>query len=126
MYDNLKILYIEDSENDTLLMNLALKDLCQNIHSERADNKAELKKMLKKDVWDVIVIDNALPQMTAIEAINLIKSLNIITPLICVSGSDIMSAKEQCLEAGVEVFILKENLKEFVEQIELILLQSFS
>ena len=125
MLDKLKILFIEDSENDALLMKHSLKNICKNIYHERVETKSEIIKIIKKQDWDIIVIDNALPQLTAKEVIELIKKKGIETPLISVSGSEMFNVKDQCLDAGAVAFILKDNLTEFAETIENILKQSF-
>ncbi|MCK5045897.1 MAG: response regulator [Candidatus Heimdallarchaeota archaeon] len=125
MFDKTKILYIEDSENDAVLMTHHLKSICQNIQYKRVETKDELRKILKKETWDVIIIDNALPSMTALDAISLIKKKGVDTPMICVSGSGMFDIKDQCIEAGAKAFILKDNAEEFVKVIEEILKQCF-
>lgn len=121
MFEKLKILYIEDSENDAVLMTHHLKSICQNIQYNRVETKDELGKILKKEKWDIIIIDNALPSMTAIDAISLIKKRGVDIPMVCVSGSGMFDLKDQCIEAGAKAFILKDNSEEFVKVIEEIL-----
>jgi len=125
MYDKLKILYIEDSENDAVLLTHHLRNLCENIKFERVESKSELNNILKKEKWDVIVIDNSLPTLTALEAIELIKKKNIDSPMICVSGTELQDIRNQCLEAGAKAFILKDNSDEFVKTVEEILKHCF-
>lgn len=125
MYEKLKILYIEDSENDAVLLTHHLRSLCKNIHFSRVESKSELTNELKKEKWDVIIIDNALPAMTALEAIELIKKKGVEIPMICVSGSEMFDIKDQCIAAGAEAFILKDNSEEFVKAVEEILEQCF-
>ena len=117
MFNKLKILYIEDNEDDMILMNHSLKEICQNIYHQRVDNKYDLAYLLESEKWDVVIIDNSLPQMTSLEAINLIKNRKIDIPMICVSGSDFFDLKDQCLEAGAQAFILKKNLENIAETI---------
>ena len=125
MYEKLKILYIEDSENDAVLMTHHLRGLCKDIHYKRVESRTELHKILKKEKWDVIIIDNALPTMTALDAIELIKKKGVDTPMICVSGSEMFDIKDQCIDAGAKAFILKDNSDEFVKIVEDILQQCF-
>ena len=125
MYEKLKILYIEDSENDVVLMTLHLKSICQNIYYKRVESKSELTKVLKKEKWDIIIIDNALPTMTVFDAMDLIKMKNVDIPMICVSGSEMFDIKDQCIDAGAEAFILKDNADEFVKVVENILQRCF-
>ena len=89
------------------------------------ESKSELTKILKKEKWDVIIIDNALPTMTALDAINLIKKKGVDVPMICVSGTEMYDIKDQCIDAGAEAFILKDNSEEFVRAVEEILEKCF-
>ncbi|MBN1328131.1 MAG: response regulator [Candidatus Heimdallarchaeota archaeon] len=125
MFEKIKILYIEDNEDDMVLMNHSLKDICQNIYHQRVDNKYDLAYLLESEKWDIIIIDNSLPQMTSLDAIEIIKERNIDAPMICVSGSDFFELKEKCIDAGAQAFILKENLKEINETIVKIIQQCF-
>ncbi|NHJ85174.1 MAG: response regulator [Asgard group archaeon] len=118
MIEYLKILFIEDSEDDALLMSLTMKNVCSNIDFKRVDTKDKLKEALENKEWDLIIVDNALPQFTAIEAITLINDFNPEIPMICVSGSDIYTMKDQYLEAGAKAFILKDNPKLLTKTIE--------
>jgi CheY-like chemotaxis protein len=125
LYEHLKILYVEDSENDTILMNHMLKDICQNIHYERIDSKEDLIERIKGEKWDMIIIDNALPQFTALEAIEIIKEFKVKVPMICVSGSEMFDVKDKCLDAGADAFLLKDDSETFVKTVEEILQRCF-
>ncbi len=125
MYTKLNILYVEDSENDTVLLTHYLRNICENITYERVESKSELENILKKKKWDIIIIDNALPALTALEAIELIKRKKKAIPMICVSGSELYDIKDRCLDAGAEAFVLKDNSEEFVKAIEKILKKCF-
>ncbi|NHJ87269.1 MAG: response regulator [Asgard group archaeon] len=118
MFEKLKILYIEDNEDDAILMTHSIKAICNNIFYQRVDNKYDLAFLLDSENWDVIIIDISLPQMTALDAINVIKERVIATPMICVSGSSYTDIKDKCIEVGAQAFILKENLAKIVEIIE--------
>jgi CheY-like chemotaxis protein len=125
LFEHLNILYVEDSENDTILMNYQLKDICQNINFERVETKDELKSKIKTKKWHVAIIDNTLPQLTAMDAIEIIKKQNADLPMICVSGSEMFDIKDKCLDAGAKAFILKSETKELVKAVEDILQECF-
>jgi CheY-like chemotaxis protein len=125
VYEKLKILYIEDSENDAVLLTHHLRDLCKNIYYERVESRSELTKFLEKEKWDVIIIDNTLPTMTALDAINLIKKNGVDVPMICVSGTEMYDIKDHCIDAGAKAFILKDNSEEFVRVVDEILQECF-
>jgi CheY-like chemotaxis protein len=87
----------------------------------RVETKKDLKSILKKEEWDIIIIDNALPQLSAIEAIQVIKEMEIDKPMICVSGTEILDVKDQCLKEGAKAFIIKSDKERLVKTVEEIL-----
>jgi CheY-like chemotaxis protein len=111
-------LYVEDTENDAVLMTHHLKNLCQNIHYIRVETKKELQSFLKKEEYDIIIIDNKLPQLTAFEAIKAIKEMNIEIPMICVSGSEMLDVEDQCLAEGAKAFIIKSDKEKLVKTVK--------
>ena len=126
MSESVKILFIEDSEDDALLMTHCLNGLCADIEHQRVESKEELVNVLKDDKWDLIITDNALPQLSGSEAINLIRKKGIKTPIICVSGTDMGNYNQECLDAGAVAFILKDNLDELREVVEKIINELFT
>ena len=116
---NLKILFIEDSENDAILMKHCLNGICADFQYHRVDSKEELLSVLEDDKWDIIITDNSLPQLSGVEVIKLIRKKGIKTPIICVSGTDIVTnTAEACINTGAHAFILKNNLEELKEIVE--------
>ncbi|RLI67590.1 hypothetical protein DRO91_10030 [Candidatus Heimdallarchaeota archaeon] len=118
-----KILFIDDSENDVILLSYSLKEIIQNLESHRVDDLESLKKQLKKEIWDLIIIDNILPTLSLDKAIGLLKERKIKTPIVCVSGVDFPESKKLCTDKIVEAFVLKDEREKFVSTIEKILKQ---
>lgn len=124
LLDQLRILFVEDIENDAVLMTHHLKSICQDIQYMRVESKKELKSILKKEDWDIIIIDNALPQLSAIEAIKLIKEMDIDKPMICVSGTEMLDVQDSCLKEGAIAFLTKSDKVGLVKTVEEILQDS--
>jgi len=124
--ENVNILFIEDSEDDALLMIHCLDGICADIEYQRVESKEELLKVLKEDKWDLIITDNALPQLSGSEAIKLIQKKGIKTPIICVSGSDIGDYPQECLEAGAIAFVLKDDFEELRKVVEQIIIELYN
>ena len=116
MNEIIKILIVEDSEDDVILMTHYIKQKCINMEYTWVDSKSKLISQLESDInWDLAICDNNLPQLTGSDAVSLIaeKSHNI--PVICVSGSAIDGSYNNCLKAGAIAFVEKKNLEELVE-----------
>src|SRR5690349_19528547 len=81
----LRVLFVEDSEPDTLLLLRALqRGGFQTIH-ERVATGRELKANLGKGNWDLILADHAMPSFSATEALALVKRAGLDIPFIIVS-----------------------------------------
>lgn len=106
-----KLLIIDDSENDVLLMIRAINQEISDLEYHRVDSKVTLEATLKMErEWDLIITDNVLPQFSGAEAVDIIRGQGLTMPIICISGSDKGSNLELCLEKGATLFIMKDNL----------------
>jgi len=116
------VLFIEDLEDDVILMLHHIKQEFSNLNYDWVDSKVKLVKILESEKnWDIIICDNSLPQLDGHEAVKIIRENGIQTPIICVSGSGILKDESKCLEAGAAKFIDKTQLDELVDTIKKIL-----
>lgn len=120
-----KLLLIEDSENDALLivrnLSRAITDLC----FKRVETKKEFEDlMMREKDWDLIITDKSLPQFTGPEAIEYVRKRGLPIPIICVSGTDFGDVKQLCLEVGADAFIIKDNFEE-ITKTALILIEEY-
>jgi CheY-like chemotaxis protein len=121
--ESVKILFIDDSEDDTLLMVHCLAGIYVDLEHQRVESKEELLDVLFEIDWDLIITDNAMPQLTGTEAINSIRKAGVKKPIICVSGSDIGNYSQDCLNAGALAFVLKDDLEKLREIVSKIINQ---
>ncbi len=81
----LRILIVEDSEDDMLVMLEVLKsDGYQPIY-KRVDTAADMKTALQ-ECWDIVICDYLLPGFSAIAALELLQATGQDAPFIIVSG----------------------------------------
>ena len=84
----LKILIVEDSEDDTLLLLRHLRRDGYNPIYHRVDSIEEVESALNSQKWDIVVSDYALPHFSGLETLGLIQKNNLDIPCIIVSGKD--------------------------------------
>ena len=106
----LRVLMVEDSESDELLIIHELKKGGYEPEYERVETAAEMKKALKEKQWDIILCDYKMPEFNAPSAIDLLKGSNIDIPLIIVSGAIGEETAVQCMRSGAHDYIMKANL----------------
>jgi putative nucleotidyltransferase with HDIG domain len=84
----LRVLIIEDSENDADLIARALKKSNGfDLKTERVDNSNDLFRALTDDEWDLIICDVNIPGLSFKSTLAMIERFDTDTPVIIVTGS---------------------------------------
>ena len=107
---SLRVLIVEDSEDDVLLIIRELKKGGYNPVYERVETAATMKKAFKEKQWDIILCDYKLPKFSGEQAIVLLKETNIDIPLIIVSGTIGEETAVECMRLGAHDYIMKNSL----------------
>ncbi len=109
-HKSLRILIVEDSEDDLLLMIRELKKGGFNPVYERVDTAAAMKKVLKENHWDIILCDYKMPHFSAPSAIALLKEIKIDIPILIISGKIGEETAAECMLLGAQDYIMKNNM----------------
>lgn len=108
--NQIKILHVEDSEDDSLLVQLALKkqgiepDIC------RVDTTEDLNEKLALQPWDVILCDYNVPGMHFDETVKKILAIESNAPVITLSGAIGEMATVDIMKLGVDDLLLKNDI----------------
>jgi len=111
---SIRVLIVEDSEDDEILLVRVLKKGGYDPVYERVETAAAMKKALQEKQWDIILCDYNLPQFNAPSAIAVLKEANIDIPLIIVTGTIGEETASECMRLGAQDYILKGNCPVFV------------
>lgn len=114
----LRVLIIEDNENDALIIVYTLKQGGYDPYYKIIDTKEEMVPLLDKDKWDVIISDYSMPHFTGLEALKIVKNKNINLPFIIISGTIGEEVAVDMLKKGANDYIMKDNLKRLITSIE--------
>ncbi len=115
---SLRILLVEDSENDADLMLLALADAGLKVEGRRVDTEAAMRAALGGGAWDLVISDFNMPRFSATAALALLRQFDIDIPFIVVSGFIGEEAAVAILKAGAHDFVAKNNLARLAPAIE--------
>ncbi len=83
----LRVLIVEDSEDDTLLAIRELECGGYDTTFERVETAEAMTAALDKQAWDIIIADYNLPHFSAPEALELFHQSGLDLPFIIVSGA---------------------------------------
>jgi CheY-like chemotaxis protein len=116
----LRILNVEDSEADALLLARHLTKAGYDVAFERVETSEALQSALDRDRWDVVVADYMLPGFSAPSAVALLKQRPDHPPVVIVSGAvhdDIMAM--EALRNGSGDYLAKTYLSRLIPAIGL-------
>src|ERR1041384_5173552 len=82
----LRVLLVEDSESDALLLLRALQRAGFDPAHRRLCSGRDMEVALQEEEWDLILADHSLPQFSAPEALELLQKHDLDLPFIIVSG----------------------------------------
>ncbi len=108
----LNVLIVEDSEDDALLVELALRRAGWAPHMERVETEGQMREALAREAWDVVISDHALPMFSAPAALAVVKAMgrHDDLPFIIVSGTMPDESAVEALRAGAGDFVSKQRL----------------
>ena len=104
---NLRLLLIEDSEDDALL---AVEEVCKGGYAPdctRVDTPQAVEAALESDHWDVAIVDYNLPSFTGMDALRIIQEKGLDIPLFLVSGAIGEEQVVEAMKAGFHDVIVK-------------------
>src|SRR6266511_2082001 len=114
----LRVLIIEDSEEDALLLVRILRRSGYDLTYERADTAAAMNAALDKQAWDIIIADYTMPEFSGLDALTVINGRGLDLPFIIVSGSIGEDVAVVAMKAGAHDYILKGNLARLIPAVE--------
>ncbi|MDK2126793.1 putative bifunctional diguanylate cyclase/phosphodiesterase [Parachitinimonas caeni] len=114
----LRVLVVDDSEDDALLDVLALRRQGYEIEYERVDTAEDMRQRLNKAQWDVVLSDFSMPNFSAIEALQIFQEGSFPIPFIVVTGTIGEESAVAMMKAGVNDFVLKTHLKRLPTVVE--------
>lgn len=109
----LRVLIIEDSEDDALLVARVLSQGGYDPMLHRVEDVPGLEKALQYS-WDLIVSDYTMPRLSTPQALRLLKREGIDIPFIMVSGTVGEDRAVQVIKAGAHDYIMKDQLSRLV------------
>jgi two-component system cell cycle sensor histidine kinase/response regulator CckA len=114
----LRVLLIEDSEDDAWIIVRELKRAGYEVDFQRADSATALQATLSAHGWDLVISDFSMPGFSGTDALKLVRSTGSDAPFIFVSGTMGEDVAVAALKDGAQDYLIKTNLKRLVPAVQ--------
>jgi len=114
----LRVLIVDDSEDDTSLIIRKLSSGGYDPKWERVDSSEAMKNALKREDWDIILCDYKMPNFNAPAALKLAHGNKTDIPFIVVSGAIGEDTAVALMKSGAHDYVMKDKLAKLAVAVE--------
>jgi len=114
----LRVLIVEDSEDDALLLIFELRRGDYSPIAKRIETVEAMQRALEEETWDVVISDYVLPGFSGLEALRMVRKSGLDLPFIVVSGKIGEDTAVQAMKEGANDYLIKGNVSRLVPAIE--------
>ena len=114
----LRVLIVDDSENDVVFVLRALREGGYDPIYQRVCTASSMKEALQKQSWHLVISDFHMPDFGGFEALEVMKESGLDVPFILVSGLIGEETAVAAMKAGAHDYIMKRKLARLVPAIE--------
>ena len=118
MSKRLRVLVVEDSQDDTDLLLRELRRGSYNPAYERVESAEAMQTALNRQAWDIVISDYSMPHFSAPEALALLQESGYDVPFIIISGTIGEERAVAAMKAGANDYLMKGHLARLVPVIE--------
>jgi two-component system cell cycle sensor histidine kinase/response regulator CckA len=118
MTTRLRVLLVEDSENDATLTLHELRRGGYEVESVLVQDADALGKALEEGTWDIVLSDWSMPRFSALGALSVVKARSVDLPFLVVSGTVGEETAIAALRAGAHDFVVKGKLTRLLPAID--------
>ena len=113
-----KVLLVEDSEDDAKLALRALRNGGFDPTSRRVQTAADLETTLAQEDWDAVISDFKMPGFTGMDALRIFRAAGLDIPFILISGTIGEETAVAAMKAGASDYVMKKSLARLAPALE--------
>jgi two-component system, sensor histidine kinase and response regulator len=114
----LRLLLLEDSTDDELLLLRALSSAGYDVDHKRVFARETLEQALAERTWDIVISDYSMPGFDARGALQIVRTSGLDLPFIIVSGTVGEDLAVAAIKAGANDYLMKDRLARLPSSIE--------
>jgi len=114
----IRVLIVEDSEDDSELVVRELKRGGYDVKCKRVETAAALEAACEMQEWDLVISDFSMPIFSGMEALALVREKRTDMPFIFVSGTMGEETAVTAMRNGAQDYLVKGNLTRLVPAVQ--------
>ena len=114
----LRVLQVEDTEDDAALVAAALSRAGYQVFARRVDTADDLRQELDGSEWDLVIADYTIPGFSGTKALAIVREQHPDLPFIFVSGTIGEDTAVAAMKTGAHDYIMKGNLARLAPAVE--------
>jgi signal transduction histidine kinase len=114
----LRVLIVEDCEDDAELLIRELRAGGYDVDHQRVDTAEALTEALGAREWDLVLADYTMPNFSGTRALSIVRGSGLDVPFIFISGTIGEDRAVEAMKAGAQDYLIKGNIKRLVPAIE--------
>jgi signal transduction histidine kinase len=118
MGKTVRVLIVEDSEDDTLMLVHELRRSGFDAAWERVENPTALRQALASESWDLVIADHLIPNFGGMQALAIVRDHDEELPFLFVSGTVGEDVAVAAIKAGASDYILKGQMRRVAPAVE--------
>ncbi len=118
MNQPLRVLIVDDSQDDAALLLRALSDGGYDVTHAVVDTPDAMRAALGRQDWDVITSDHSMPRFSAPAALAMAKELRPDVPFIIASGEIDLNLAVSLMRSGADDYVQKRDMSRVIPAIE--------
>lgn len=115
---HIRLLIVEDSEDDARLLYSELARTNSDITYARVDCAEDMRAALFDSEWDIVISDHSMPRFSSLDALDLLKECGKDIPFIIYSGDVSEHVEVAAMCSGAQDSIVKGNLARLLPAME--------
>ena len=114
----LRLLLVDDSEDDAMLVSRELKRAGYELSFLRVDTPQAMQAALERETWDFVIADYSMPNFSGLAALKLMQDNDLDLPFILVSGTIGEDVAVIAMKAGAHDYLMKDDLMRLAPAVE--------
>ncbi len=114
----LRLLLVDDSEDDAMLVSRELKRAGYELSFFRVDTPQAMQAALERETWDFVIADYSMPNFSGLAALKLMQDKGLDLPFILVSGTIGEDVAVIAMKAGAHDYLMKDDLMRLAPAVE--------